>query len=166
MSPATFAEAEKLAQVTMSAAEREMAAESWRRSMAPLLERRVGPRKVAIDAETAPATIWNPVFAGDRSGPAVDRFVRSASATVPLPASDADIAFAPVTRLSRWIEQKKLSSERLTNVCLRTDSAPRSKDSFRHHRDEGPGGSNRRNRPTRKSPPESIADHSTEFPTV
>ena len=119
VSPATFAEAEKLAQVTMSAAEREMAVESWRRSMAPLLERRVGPRKVAIDAETAPATIWNPVFAGDRSGPAVDRFVRSASTTVSLPASDADIAFAPVTRLSGWIEQKTLTSERLTNIYLR-----------------------------------------------
>src|SRR5690348_2018827 len=49
VSPATFAEAEKLAQVTMSAAEREMAAASWRKSMAPLLERRVGPRKVALD---------------------------------------------------------------------------------------------------------------------
>src|SRR5262249_45170937 len=45
VSTATFAEAEKLAQVTMSAAERETAAASWRKSMAPLLERRVGPRK-------------------------------------------------------------------------------------------------------------------------
>ena len=31
VSPSTFAEAEKLAQVTMSAAEREMAAASWQR---------------------------------------------------------------------------------------------------------------------------------------
>ena len=103
----------------MNAAEREMAAESWRRSMAPLLERRVGPRKVAIDAEIAPATLWNPVFAGNSSGPAVDKFVRSASAGVPLPASDADIAFAPVTSLSRWLEHKALTSERLTNIYLR-----------------------------------------------
>ena len=28
-----------------------MAAASWRRSMAPLLERRTGPRKVALDAD-------------------------------------------------------------------------------------------------------------------
>ncbi len=82
VTPATFAEAEKLAQVTMSAAERETAAESWRRAMAPLLERRVGPRKVAIDADVAPATRWNPVFAGHSSGPALDRFVRSTSASV------------------------------------------------------------------------------------
>jgi hypothetical protein len=37
VSPSTFAEAEKLGQVTMSAAEREMAAASWRQSMAPYL---------------------------------------------------------------------------------------------------------------------------------
>ena len=60
----TFEEAEKLAQVTMSPAEREQAAASWRRSMAPFLERRVGPRKVAIDPNTAPATRWNPAIAG------------------------------------------------------------------------------------------------------
>ena len=34
------------------------------------------------------------------------------------PANDADIAFAPVTQLSRWIEQKALTSERLTNIYL------------------------------------------------
>src|SRR3954470_5939859 len=54
VSPSTFAEAEKLVQVTMTSADREMAVASWRRSMAPLLERRVGPRKVAIDADVAP----------------------------------------------------------------------------------------------------------------
>ena len=118
VSASTFAEAEKLAQVTMSEAEREMAAESWRRSMAPLLERRVGPRKVAIEPHVPPATRWNPVLGGASPGPARDLFVRSASESVPLPASDADIAFAPVTRLSRWIEQKMLTSERLTSIYL------------------------------------------------
>jgi Asp-tRNA(Asn)/Glu-tRNA(Gln) amidotransferase A subunit family amidase len=119
VSPATFAEAEKLVQVTMSPPEREMAAASWRQSMAPLLERRVGPRKITLDAQLAPATRWNPVLAGESSGPSQTRFVRSKSAAVPLPANDADIAFAPVTQLSRWIEQRKLTSERLTNIYLR-----------------------------------------------
>ena len=36
VSPATFAEAEKLMQVTMTAAERQQAADTWRRSLAPL----------------------------------------------------------------------------------------------------------------------------------
>jgi Asp-tRNA(Asn)/Glu-tRNA(Gln) amidotransferase A subunit family amidase len=119
VSPSTFAEAEKLAQVTMTVAEREMAAASWRQSMAPFLERRAGPRKVALDPDIAPATHWNPVLTGGSVGPARDTFARSAGESMPLPASDADIAFSPVTRLSRWIEQKALTSERLTNIYLR-----------------------------------------------
>src|SRR6267142_6947184 len=93
VSPSTFAEAEKLSQVTMSAAEREMAAASWRQSMAPLLERRVGPRTIALEPQIAPATRWNPVLEGQSSGPTRDLFVRSRSEAVALPASDADIAF-------------------------------------------------------------------------
>jgi hypothetical protein len=48
VTPATFAEAEKLMQVTMTAAERAQAASTWRSSMAPYLERRTGPRRVAL----------------------------------------------------------------------------------------------------------------------
>jgi Asp-tRNA(Asn)/Glu-tRNA(Gln) amidotransferase A subunit family amidase len=117
VSPTTFAEAEKLAQVTMTAPDREMAAGTWRRSMAPLLERRVGPRKVALEATVAPATRWNPALAGE-TGPARDLFVRSHGSDAPLPSTDADIAFAPVTQLSRWIEHRQLTSERLTNIYL------------------------------------------------
>lgn len=118
VSPATFAEAEKLAQVTLTPAEREMAAASWPKSMAPFLERRAGPRKVTLAPDLAPATHWNPAIGGQPSGPARDAFVRSRGGAAPLPASDADIAFAPVTQLSRWIERKKLTSERLTTIYL------------------------------------------------
>ncbi|HEY4305067.1 MAG TPA: amidase [Gemmatimonadaceae bacterium] len=118
VSAETFAEAEKLAQVTMTDAHREMAAKAWRTSMAPLLERRTGPRKVTIGETVQPAMLWNPVLPGLRSGPAGDHFVRSANDAGPLPTNDADIAFAPVTHLSRWIEQKKLTSTRLTNIYL------------------------------------------------
>jgi Asp-tRNA(Asn)/Glu-tRNA(Gln) amidotransferase A subunit family amidase len=118
VSASTFEEAEKLAQVAMSSAEREQAAASWRRSMAPFLERRVGPRKVALDPNVAPATHWNPAIGGHLAGSRRDRFVRSAAEVPGLPASDADIAFSPVTRLSRWIEQKALTSERLTTIYL------------------------------------------------
>jgi len=118
VSATTFAEAEKLARVVMTAAERTQAAASWRTSMAAYLERRAGPRKVALEPGVAPATQWNPAIAGTTTGPARDRFVRTATVPEPLPASDAEIAFAPVTRLSRWIETRKLSSERLTNIYL------------------------------------------------
>jgi Asp-tRNA(Asn)/Glu-tRNA(Gln) amidotransferase A subunit family amidase len=118
VTPATFAEAEKLMQVTLTPAERRQAADSWRESLAPYLERRTGPRKVTIEAADAPATLWNPMLPGLALPPSSERFVRSKDDGVPLPASDDDIAFAPVTRLSRWIESRQLTSERLTNIYL------------------------------------------------
>src|SRR3954447_8960306 len=116
--PSTFAEAEKLVQVTMTSAQRDIAAGSWQRSMAPLFERRVGPRKVALGPDVAPATRWNPLIGGAPQGSSRDAFVRSPGQRVALPADDTDIAFAPVTQLSRWIEEKALTSERLTNIYL------------------------------------------------
>jgi hypothetical protein len=130
VTPATFAEAEKLMQVTLTPAERQQAADSWREAMAPYLERRTGPRKVAIEAADAPATLWNPVLPGLASSASSDRFVRSNDGGAALPPSDDDIAFAPVTQLSRWIESRQLTSERLTNIYLgrveRLDSKIRS----------------------------------------
>src|SRR5438309_707773 len=61
---ATFAEAEKVMQVTMTDAERQQAADSWRQSMAPYLERRAGPRKVSLAATDSPATRWDPMIPG------------------------------------------------------------------------------------------------------
>jgi len=118
ITPATFAEAEKLMQVMMTAAERQQAADSWRQSLAQYLERRTGPRKVALTDTDAPATIWNPILPGIAPPPSRDRFVRSKPSGIPLPASDDEIAFAPVTELSRWIESRQLSSERLTQIYL------------------------------------------------
>jgi Asp-tRNA(Asn)/Glu-tRNA(Gln) amidotransferase A subunit family amidase len=118
VSPATFAEAEKLMQVTMTPAQREMATRSWRTSMAALVERRTGPRKLALEETLAPATRWVPDTTKEPAVANANRFVRSTSADVPLPSNDADIAFAPVAQLSRWIEGKKLTSERLTNIYL------------------------------------------------
>ena len=118
VSPSTFAEAEKLVQFELTAAEREMAAGNWRKSMAPLYERRVGPRKFSPPSTVAPATRWDPVLPGQHSGPARDRFLRTAATPDPLPASDADIAFAPLSRLSRWIETRQLASTRLTQIYL------------------------------------------------
>src|SRR5260370_40712334 len=46
VSPATFAEAEKLVQVPMTEKDRAQAAQNWRNSMAALHERRTGPRNV------------------------------------------------------------------------------------------------------------------------
>lgn len=119
VSATTFAEAEKLIQVTMTDAERAMAARSWRRSMAAMLERRTGPRKVGLEPDIAPASQWSPTPAGTTGGaPRRDRFVRTGGAPKPLPATDDAIAFAPVTDLSRWIETRALTAERLTQIYL------------------------------------------------
>ncbi len=118
VSASTFAEAEKLVQVKMSAAEREMAAGSWRKTMAPIYQRRTGPRKYSLDALVAPGSRWDPVLPGQKAGAGRDRFVRTKSDPGPLPANDNDIAFAPLAHLARWIESRKLTSERLTRLYL------------------------------------------------
>jgi Asp-tRNA(Asn)/Glu-tRNA(Gln) amidotransferase A subunit family amidase len=119
VSPATFAEAEKLVQFEMSPGERTIAAESWRRTMASVYERRTGPRKLELESTLSPATQWNPALPGLKTGPERERFVRSNIDPGPLPSRDEDIAFSPVTKLSRWIEQRQLTSERLTQIYLK-----------------------------------------------
>ncbi len=115
----TFAESEKLVQAEMSPAQRIQAAESWRINLAAVYERRTGPRKVPLDASVAPWSRYISILPGQQTGPQEDQFVRSHADPGPLPANDADIAYAPVTQLSRWIEQRKLSSTRLTEIYLR-----------------------------------------------
>jgi Asp-tRNA(Asn)/Glu-tRNA(Gln) amidotransferase A subunit family amidase len=118
VSAVTFAEGEKLMRVELSKAHLAEAAESWRQAMAPLYERRTGPRKVALENDLAPWSTVRAVQPGMPSPPERDRFIRSHVDPGPLPASDEDIAWATVTRLSRWIEQRKLTSERLTKIYL------------------------------------------------
>jgi Asp-tRNA(Asn)/Glu-tRNA(Gln) amidotransferase A subunit family amidase len=116
--PATFAEAEKLVRLTMDEKERAQAASSWRGNMAGLYELRTGPKKLALESTLAPFSRTISTLPGEKKGPAVSRFVRSKDDRRPLPSADEDIAFAPVTKLSRWIEQRKLTSQRLTEIYL------------------------------------------------
>jgi Asp-tRNA(Asn)/Glu-tRNA(Gln) amidotransferase A subunit family amidase len=118
VSSSTFADAEKLMRVDLTEAERAQAAGNWRSAMAPLYERRTGPHKVAIEPAIAPYSQWNPVLPGETAGPARDRFLWSKADPGPLPSRDEDIAFAPVTRLARWIETRKVTSTRLTQIYL------------------------------------------------
>ena len=116
---ANFSAAEKLVQFELTDAQRKLAADSWRANLAAVYERRTGPRKVALGANVAPWSRYNSVLPGQKAGPAREQFVRSKTDPGPLPENDADIAYAPVTKLSRWIEQRKLSSLRLTEIYLR-----------------------------------------------
>jgi Asp-tRNA(Asn)/Glu-tRNA(Gln) amidotransferase A subunit family amidase len=116
VSAATFLEAEKLMQVQLSPQEARDAAGSWRAAMAPLYERRTGPKKIQLEPALAPASRWEPSQYGPDRGR--NRFVRSKIAEHPLPARDSDIAFASVSQLSHWIETRQLTSERLTQIYL------------------------------------------------
>src|SRR5689334_3965476 len=128
VSATTFAEGEKLVQVQMTDAQRQMMAKSWRTSMAALLERRTGPRTIALEPTLAPATRWQPAsisvaatgptLAGEPGTSKRDRFIRSAKDPGALPTTDADVAYAPVAQLARWIETRKLTSTRLTQIYL------------------------------------------------
>jgi Asp-tRNA(Asn)/Glu-tRNA(Gln) amidotransferase A subunit family amidase len=118
VSPLTFAEAEKLVQVQLKESERRQAVASWRAGMAPLYERRVGPRKVALEAALAPYSHVEAALPGTPARPERNLFVRSHPAPEPLPANDEDIAFAPVSRLSQWIQKRQITSERLTSIYL------------------------------------------------
>jgi Asp-tRNA(Asn)/Glu-tRNA(Gln) amidotransferase A subunit family amidase len=118
VSAATFLEAEKLMQVQLTAQEARDAAGSWRAAMAPLYERRTGPKKVQLESTLQPASRWEPNQFATRADRARNQFVRSKLEERPLPARDSEIAFASVAQLSRWIETRQLTSERLTHIYL------------------------------------------------
>ena len=118
VSTTTFAEAEKLVQIELKSEERQLASSSWRSNMAALYERRTGPRRVALESGLAPALRWDPVLVGGTPASGGARFLRSHLDPGTLPSNDNDIAFQPVTRLSRWVEAGKLSSEHLTRIYL------------------------------------------------
>ena len=118
VSPATFAEAEKLVRVEMIPAERAQAAGNWRNSMAALYERRTGPHKVAVEDKWAPYSLWDPILPGEHAAPQRDQFAWSKADPGPLPKEERDIAFAAVTHLAHWIQTRQLTSTRLTQIYL------------------------------------------------
>src|SRR5579863_5806072 len=89
VSTTTFAEAEKLVQFPLTDSERAVSAASWRKTLASVYERRVGPRKLAPEDTLAPATRWDPMLPGLKPVVQGDRFVRSNSSTS-LPPRDED----------------------------------------------------------------------------
>ena len=118
VSAATFADAEKLVRVEMTSKDLAQAASNWRESMAPLYERRTGPRKTAIEPEIQPWSRVSAVPPGQTAGPTRDQFVRSTTDPGPLPTREEDIAYSPVWKLPRWIETRQITSERLTQIYL------------------------------------------------
>ena len=69
VSPSTFAEAEKLVQFELSAADRQMAAGNWRKSHGAALRAPHRAAQVLSAVRVAPATRWDPVLPGQHGGP-------------------------------------------------------------------------------------------------
>jgi Asp-tRNA(Asn)/Glu-tRNA(Gln) amidotransferase A subunit family amidase len=115
----TFTEAERLVQIELTNPQLEMAATSWRGNLASVYERRTGPHKLELPPEVVPYSNWNPVLPGRKAGPDRDQFVRTKTDPGPLPKNEDEIAFAPITRLSRWVETRQITSERLTQIYLK-----------------------------------------------
>ncbi len=74
-------------------------------------------RKVELPNDLGPACVFEPLLPGTPV-PAHEKVRRSPPTRRALPASDADIAFAPLTDLSAWLKSRKISSRRLTELYL------------------------------------------------
>ena len=110
----TIAAAERVMGVRYTEAERAM----MQGNLAPQIENARKRRELAFPNDLAPATRFDPRLPGFRA-PGPQRALRwSEPDPGPLPPSDEDIAFAPVTHLAGWIHAGELTSRRLTEICL------------------------------------------------
>lgn len=114
VTPRTLAEAEKLADLRFTPAERRTAATSYRRFIDGFRE----ARDAALENGEAPGGGFDPRLPGMTFETEQRPLVRSRGRVPRLPDDDIDIAFAPVTVLSRWIESGRLGSERLTRIYI------------------------------------------------
>lgn len=111
----TIREAEKLTGVRFTATEREQIVRTIEEHTRTL-------RRVARDLpnELAPASIFSPRVPGLRSPLLTAEGDPNAlpAGAPPVPASDEDIAFAPLLDVARWLRDRSITSERLTQISL------------------------------------------------
>lgn len=110
----TLRSAQAVFDVRYTDAEREMIAEG----IEEWIDRMSRFRRVEKPNELAPACSFDPRLGHVDYPPQDNRVVRSGQDAGRLPSRDTDIAFAPVWRLSQWIESGRLSSRRLTDIYL------------------------------------------------
>ncbi len=115
----TFQEAQKLVQIEMTPHDLAQAAGNWQQSMASVYERRTGPRKLAIEDNISPATVWNPLMSKPVAVSGAGVLQKRLYHRPALPEKEEDIAFAPVSLLSQWIKAKQITSERLTGIYIK-----------------------------------------------
>ncbi len=87
-------------------------------NLAGQIDSAVARRQVALANHEPMALRFDPRLPGFAMPHGASRLTRSADPAPPLPASDKDIAFAPLTRLAAWIASGALTSARLTEIYL------------------------------------------------
>tara|TARA_R110002072_G_scaffold55782_3_gene144998 strand:- start:3879 stop:5648 length:1770 start_codon:yes stop_codon:yes gene_type:complete len=110
----TLAEAEKLFGVQYTDAEREqvlLEIDDW-------VERAARGRAVNRPNSLAPACVFDPRLPGVSYRAQSNTVTGSGRDAGPIPTSDTDIAFAPVWKLSAWIQAGQITSARLTEIYL------------------------------------------------
>ncbi len=114
LSADTLAQAEKLLGLELSEQERKLVLETVGGQI-----RRVESRRAhALPNSLGPATGFDPRLPGMEFEAESRPLVRSEEDPGPLPDDASEIAFAPVTRLSRWIERGELAPSRLARIYL------------------------------------------------
>ena len=106
--------AESLVGVTYTRDERELMLDN----LDGQIEAAHARRALTLENHIPTASRFDPRLPGFRPLPPQAPLRRSTTEPGPLPDSDEDIAFAPVTSLSQWIARGNLSSRRLTEIYL------------------------------------------------
>lgn len=111
---ADIASAEKIMRVSYSDTEREMLAKSLPSSIAVTTDRTLRPHP----DDAMPALVFSASLPGRHDVEPLNPKLVIAEDAPPFPENDVDLLYAPIIHLSRWIRAKKISSERLTALCL------------------------------------------------
>jgi len=110
----TIEAAERIVGVSYTRAERELMVDN----LDGQIEAARARRSLTFENHVPTASRFDPRLPGFRPPPPQAPIRGSAAKPGPLPDSDEDIAYAPVTSLSKWIARGDLSSRRLTEIYL------------------------------------------------
>jgi Asp-tRNA(Asn)/Glu-tRNA(Gln) amidotransferase A subunit family amidase len=111
---ASIAEAAKIHALPLSAEAAEALADTIEAQVAAVKDVRAVSRPLALQ----PAITFDPRLPGARYEAQSNRVALHPGEPPSLPSKDEDIAFAPVTHLSHWIQSGQLRSRRLTEIYL------------------------------------------------
>ena len=111
---ADIASAEKLARVQFTESERAMLVRTLPQQISLTTDRSLRPHPEDI----APALTFQPSLPGRYDIEPMNPKLMIAEECPAFPNDEIDILYAPVIHLSRWIRAKKLTSERLTRLCI------------------------------------------------